>query len=225
MSELGVIVAIPSTGKVRTEWSLMFRDLAMPMSVSYAIRTVIGKDVVEARNLAVQDALEKDAEYLFFLDSDVLVPRQGLHRMFYAMQKNPDWDLLTGIVTTKTTEPQPCIFKHGTHGAYWDWTFPNTFEIDACGMACALIRMETVKKMAEPWFDWPAGYNGAVWEEEGEDTYFCRKLSEIGGKLMADGGVLCGHLPDIGPPITLSESDPPIRDAAEGAFENTRVLA
>lgn len=222
---IGLITAIPSTGKVRMEWSLMFRDLAMPMSVDYAIRTVIGKDVVEARNIAVKDALEKDAEFLFFLDSDVLMPRQGLHRMFYEMRKNPDWDLLTGIVTTKTEDPQPCIFRKDTQGAFWDWTFPNVFEIDACGMACCLIRMEAVKKLSEPWFDWPSGYNGSVYEEEGEDTYFCRQLQESGGKLMADGGVLCGHLPDEGPPVTLSETDPPIRDAEDGAFEKVRVLA
>ncbi len=222
----GLVLAIPTRGTMRMEWALALRDLAMPLNCSHVIRTVIGKDVVEARNIAMKDALDLDAEYLVFLDDDVLIPPQALHRMFYLMRHNPDWDLLTGIVTTKTIQPEPCIFRKDVSGAFWDWKFPDTFPIDACGMAFCMIRLSTVKeKMSEPWFKWPKGMDEDTYREEGEDIYFCRRLQEAGGTLMADGGVLCGHLTADGKVITISEDDPPIRNADEGAFEGTRVLA
>src|SRR6266498_3657760 len=120
----GVMLAVPTRGQVRIEWALMFRDLAMPLNCSHVIRSIPGKDVVEARNIAVKEALDFDAEFLVFLDDDVLVPNQAIHRMFYELRQNPEWDLLTGIVTTKTIQPEPCIFREDVSGAFWDWAFP-----------------------------------------------------------------------------------------------------
>lgn len=222
--KIGLVLAVPTRGEVRMEWALALRDLALPLNCSHIVRTVVGTDVVSARNTAMKDALDKDAEFICFLDDDVLAPNASLHRMFYGMRQNPEWDLLTGIVTTKTVQPEPCIFRTDVSGAFWDWTYPEIFPIDACGMAFCLIRLAKVKEMPEPWFKWPKGYDGDTYREMGEDIYFCTQLREAGGTLMADGGVLCGHLTDEGKVISLKETDPPIKNAAEGAFEGTRVL-
>lgn len=220
-----VILAIPSRGSVRIEWTSMFREIKPPMNTTFTVRLIIGKEVVEARNIAVKDAIDKGTEFLCFLDDDVMVSNHTLPRMFYAMRENPDWDLITGIVPTKDIGvPVPCVYRDGVSGPFMDWVFPEVFPIDACGLAYCLIRMEKVREMPEPWFAWPKWQDGEIYREVGEDIYFTRKLKEMGGTLMADGGILCGHMKENGDIVQMREESGPIRNAAPDAFRNTRIL-
>ena len=158
------------------------------------MKIIPGRGVVEARNIAAKQALEVNAKYLLFLDDDVLLPHKTLVRFLELMENNDDWDVLTGIVPTKTDNAPPCIFKAGHPGPFWDWEFNTQFEIDLCGMACCMIRTSVLRRVGEPWFEWYRESQQGANAEEGEDVGFCRRVKEAGGTIVADGGVLCGHI-------------------------------
>lgn len=195
LESVGVLIAVPThTSKVRMEWAINFRGLVPPVNCSQVLQVIPGRSVEEARNVAAQKAVELNAKYLFFLDDDVLCPNHTLRRFIQHMEENPEWDAISAIVPTKTREAEPCIFRNGHPGPYLAWEFNTVFPVDTCGMACCLIRTEALSKMERPWFDWVRGTDGLDHYEEGEDLYFCRKLKEAGGTIMADGAVLCGHM-------------------------------
>lgn len=212
---MGLVMAVPSRGPVRVEWAINSTSIAMPMSYSTAWKIVVNEEVGHARNMCVAQAQKQKAEFIFFLDDDVLVPQHALRRLVHTMQMNPSWDLITGVYVTKTDVPEPLIFspEGTTRGTYWDWEFNTIFPISACGMGCCLIRMTAFDKVEEPWFLWRHTVNGSVHGTEGEDVYFCRKLLEAGGTLMCDGGVLCGHIDQAGRIFSLPIESPPLANA------------
>lgn len=189
----------------------MLAGIAMPVNTTQMLRIIPGRSVEEARNVAVEDALRVGASYLFFLDDDVLIPNGALRRMIHKMENEERWDLCSGIVPTKTDPPEPCVFRGHRPGAFWGWTFNKHFQIDACGMACCLIRTSAFEKVPEPWFEWKQGSDGQHSTEEGEDLGFCRKLHEAGGFMLADGGVLCGHMDTDGKVYSLDVDTAPFR--------------
>lgn len=219
-----VVVAVPTRGNVRAEWAAMLAGLAMPINMTQVLRIIPGRSVEEARNVAVASAKELGAHYLFFLDDDVLVPNQGLRRMLHKMENEPQWDLVTGVVPVKTKPPEPCVFRGHRPGPYWGWTFGEFFEVDACGMACCLIRMDAFDKVPEPWFEWKREHDGLNMNELGEDIGFCNKLRDGGGRLLADGGLLCAHMDPDGRTYMLDVDTAPFKRAGNAALREYTIL-
>jgi hypothetical protein len=206
-----VLIGVPSRGNVRVEWATMLLTLEMPVNLTYAVKIVTGETVEEARNILVQEARELETKYLFFLDDDVLVPNQTINRRVYVLENERDVDLLTGIVPVKSPGGEPCIFKEGHASSYWDWTFNERFDVDSCGMAACMIRMGAFEKVGEPWFEWIKEKKGPGHTYElGEDVGFCKKLKDAGGRILADGGILCGHIDEAGKVYTIPEDCGPI---------------
>lgn len=224
--DVGVMIAVPTKDRViRMEWATALYQLAPPMACTRVLNIYPDMPVDQARNTAVERAIKLDADFLFFLDDDVLVPNNTLRRFVQQMQLHPDWDAITAIVPTKHEERDICVFRKGEPGPFWRWDFPETFEIDFCGMAACMIRTSAFEKVEEPWFQWIRDTDGQHVFEEGEDVNFTRKLKAAGGTLMADGAVLCGHI-DLDGTIYQVASDAPCfrNESAKAALKETRPL-
>jgi hypothetical protein len=194
----GVLIAIPSRGSCRVEFAISLWGLVEPMNMTVGVRTVLEERLDDARNSLAQVAISEGAEYVFFLDDDILLPHQTLRRLVYLAQQNPEWDLLTAICTTRAHPPEPTIFneRDGQRlGAFWDWDFDTRFPITGCGLAATLVRTSAFGRFDPPWFfDSKERVVEAGTQAEEADLAFCRKLRDAGGVLMADGGILCGHI-------------------------------
>ncbi len=226
MSQADVVICVPTRGRVRIEFAVSLAGLHFPVNTTHALKIIPGLGVDEARNVAVLTAREADARYMLFIDDDVLVPPHAPRRMVSKLEQEPEWDLVTGIVPVKSEPVEPCVFRGHRPGPYWGWTFGEHFEIDSCGMACCLIRTSAFEKVAEPWFAWTRTQKGSSRDEEGEDVGFCRKLQEAGGRLLADGGVLCGHITEEGKVYQLSGEEAPFRgESAKKLLRRSTGLA
>lgn len=230
--EIGVVLGLPTRGRVRAEWAIMYRSLQGPVNGSMTTKTVLNAPVAQARQAIAEWAIDNKVQYLFFLDDDVLVPNNGLRRLIYQLDNNPDWDLITGVYVTKTdTEkvppeyPEPLVFggKQGRPGAFWDWKLDERFPIWGCGMGCALIRVSAIAKLEPPYFSWEESVDGLDSHGEGEDMYFCRKLTENGSTLMCDGGLLCGHIDNKGDIHSIPEESYPIQQADAETLKNFKL--
>lgn len=224
--DVGVMIAVPTKDRViRMEWATSLYQLAPAMACTRVLRIFPDMPVDQARNTAVLEARKLDANYVFFLDDDVLIPPNTLRRFVQQMQLNPDWDLITGIVPIKNPDRDICVFRNNEPGSFWRWDFPDTFEIDFCGMACCMIRTSAFEKVEEPWFEWLREFEGGHHFEEGEDVNFTRKLKQVGGTLQADGAVLCGHIDLDGTIYQVAADAPCFRsESAQEAMKQTQPL-
>jgi len=149
-----------------------------------------------ARRKVVEHARAHNAEFLFFIDTDVFPPLDTLAKLFAANKP-----IVTGIYYMKTFPPQPVIYKKMGSGPYYDFPVEELVEIEGAGLGCCLIKMEVFDKFEEagiPFFqeNWlhKKSDGGIVNIPVGEDHYFFIKAKELGYKIYCDTSVLCDHL-------------------------------
>ncbi len=191
-------IGIPSRGEVPIEFMIHLLQILPPLNVrlSYVIQT--GKLPAEARNLILERSIEAGAQYVWFLDDDVLFPDVTLYRLWVLMQKHPEAACITGIYGTKLTPTEPLIYADSGSGAYWDWPLGVLLPIHSAGAGCMLVNLSYVKKLTPPYFDdivrdtkIEGGRHRNLY---GQDRYFHRRLAEdAGGVIYADTGLLLGH--------------------------------
>jgi len=163
------------------------------------------------RNLAAKTALEIEAEFLLFVDDDVLVPHDGLCKLLEACEVGADvaagkavirgypfdWMVFTKFdeETGKGLETYKELPKEGV------------IEVGATGFCFTLIRTELFKKMRPPFFLTALNHT--------EDIWFYRKALEAnpGAKFVVDCSVDCGHI--LWPEVMNSENREHYREYME----------
>jgi SAM-dependent methyltransferase len=219
----GVGICVPLSGRpVPSTWAFMLAQLDAPINFNHFFNVIEGKPVDEARNMMAKWALENSLRYLFFLDEDTVPPTFALRRLIFLMENNPQMDVCGGIYFSKCDPPAPLVFKESGVGSYWDWKVGELFQIWGIGMGCTLIRTTAFEKIKEPYFltiKGDATVDGVNYGEAWtEDLYFCEKLKKAGGKVFADGSILCDHIDvNTGKVYNLPQnSKPAIRRMAVG---------
>jgi len=143
-----------------------------------------------SRCVAVKELMENDPDYILFLDSDMVFPRSLIHVL--AEDKK---DLVSGIYATKEQTPKPVLKllnkENGHYETIWSYPRGETFEVDAVGCGCLLVKTEVFKKLEEPYFLWDTQRSVS------EDIYFCRKAKEAGCQIWCDSRLECGHISDV----------------------------
>lgn len=159
-----------------------------------------GKLPAEARNAILETALRDGIEYVLFLDDDVLFPEMAIQRLWVNMAKHPEAACITGVYVSKSDPAEPLLYANEMDGAYWDWALGDLLPIHSAGAGIQIVRMETVAKIAPPWFndvivETNASTDGYLQRNTwGHDRYFHIRLREEGGGVVyVDTGILCAH--------------------------------
>ena len=153
--------------------------------------------IPDARNAACESAIAENADYLFFVDSDMDFPVETLPRL-----KAADADIACTDMWSRGWPSFRTVMRNAGLNAEGliqsvpvrDGDLPpegerGVEEVDICGMACTLIKVEFLKKFKEhfteqPWF-WTARH--------GEDATFCFNAKSIGATIKCDFGIVAGH--------------------------------
>lgn len=159
-----------------------------------------------ARNLIAKSAVENGADYLFFLDSDCVIPMETLKRLV-----EHDKDIVAGMYFQKSYPFAPTIYKQnqtGTFDVITDYPTNQLIKVGGVGMGCCLIKSSVLKPfMAEVHRETP---NGTVKQIEfmgfepfpqtatcraihGEDLAFCKRADEKGFEIYCDTGIKAAH--------------------------------
>lgn len=136
------------------------------------------------RERIVERAIEGNYDYLFFIDSDMCFAPEVLDRL---LSRNKD--IIGGNYHRRNIHKETVI-KFRENGQFVNKELPEgMFECASLGTGCMLIKVEVLKKMQKPYFDF--NYKG---EEMGEDVYFCLKAQDTGYKIYCDNTMDIGHL-------------------------------
>lgn len=223
---IGLVIGLPMAGRpIAPSWAVALATIQFPLNLAVGYNVVPGMEIDKARNYIVEQALERNAQYVFFLDDDVAPPSHVVQSLIYALDQDPSAVACGGIYCHKSANPTPLVYRGAGNGTFWDWEANEIFEVTGIGTGCLLIKTEIFKPnrgaltLDKPWFktvDEPAKVEGA---NEGrrvisDDLYFCNQLNARGMKILAHGGVLCLHW-DTNPMkcYMLPEDSKPLRKA------------
>lgn len=126
-------------------------------------------------------AVELDAEYALWLDSDMVFPATTAVRL---MSHNEP------VVAANYVRRQK-PYKGVAYETIGDWENPLSFDVQdelvpvaGIGMGCILTKVSIFKELSKPWFDfqWSPESNDFL----GEDMYLCQKIANAGYTVKVD---------------------------------------
>lgn len=164
----------------------------------------------DARNMLAETFLESDTEWILWLDSDMVFPRETLVSLFNVAEKTGS-KMVTGIYYQRKGLNYPVLWSRGdelesgnktgvmspraaTNKYVGTFVFPHKdkkepFKVHAAGFGCVLIHRSVFEVLQRPWFQFIKGVCS-------EDFYFFINAKEAGFELWADPTLDLGHIGD-----------------------------
>lgn len=153
--QLRILVGVPMTGLLRSEWVLARYGQVIPCNWSQ-IDCIQWLDqysplrfsVADARNMIACQAVENNVEWLFFIDHDVVLPPVTLLRLNdYMMDgKVP---IIAGLYFTRSVPSEPLVYRGRGNGYFAQWKLGDKVWVDGHGMGCTLIHVSILKVLYE----------------------------------------------------------------------------
>lgn len=154
-----------------------------------------------AREQAAKMALERECDYLFMIDDDMISPDDLFEKLY-----RHNVDIVAPLAFTRNYPHKPVMYStlEGYDTVSQKPYFSNTViykypkdklvECDAVGFGAVLIKCEVLKKMPTPYF--------MSTNATGEDILFCYNAKKVGARVFMDTATKLGHL---GAPICVDE--------------------
>lgn len=191
-----ILIAVPCMDMVSARFAQSLTTLKKVGQCTVSF--LIGSLVYDSRNKLAGLAMQMEADYIMWFDSDMVFRPDTLERMMDVMDKNPDIDILSGLYVRRGAPFTPVIFSKlevNEHGEL-DWddvvNIPDEpFEVAGCGFGCVLMKTDCLYEIASK-------ENGGMWftpiAGAGEDCAFCIRARESGYKIWCDPRIELGHM-------------------------------
>lgn len=139
-------------------------------------------------------ALKEKADYVLWLDSDMVFPSDLLVDLMKDIEGR---DIVTGIYHMRRAPFRPVIYKTLKQGMvpaenvsehYDDYPKDGLFKVDGCGFGCVLMRAGVLQSVVDKYHELFAPLPGY-----GEDLSFCVRARGCGYEIWADPKIQLGH--------------------------------
>lgn len=148
-----LLIATPTTGLVRMEWVAARYGQIIP--VNWSMVTVnqfinafvpLRYQVADAQNLIVKEVIERDFEWLFFLEHDVVIPPDCFIRVnqYIRSEKVP---VVSGLYFTRSRPSEPLIFRGRGTSFYANWKPGELVWADGVPTGCLLVHVGILREM------------------------------------------------------------------------------
>lgn len=188
-----ILIAIPVYQHAQIECMAAVYDLDIPKKVETKLAFSRGYTVVMARNNLVHYSLGEKFDYTFWIDSDIIVPKDALKRLLKL--KAP---IATGWYCKKIPGQQITELYQAQNGEMrniLEVKPDGPLPVGACGFGCTLVNNEVFREVGtELWFEYVQQPKGPICSE---DLFFCLKAEKKGFKIVADSMLRCGHIGQV----------------------------
>jgi len=185
-----ILIAVPCMDQVPAPFcqSLATLNRVGECLVAFQISSLI----YTARDELAKKAIELEADYVLWLDSDMVFNPDTLQRLIADKEKG---DIITGLYHRRVSPFSPVAFSKleivGDHAESEGITeIPeDLFEVEACGFGCVLTPTSVFIDVASKF--------GKVFIPEsncGEDISFCWRARQCGYKIICDPTIQLGHV-------------------------------
>lgn len=185
------LVAVPCMDQVDSRFA---QCLAMLEKVGdVAVSFSIGSLVYQSRNRLATEGMRMGADYILWLDSDMLFPADTLKRLLSDREKG---DVVTGLYFRRTPPFTPTLFEtleiSDEGKAHSDFVYlpkDDVFEVAGCGFGCVLTPVPVVMDVLAKYHTCFDPIGGV-----GEDLAFCFRARQLGYKVVCDQTLTLGHV-------------------------------
>jgi predicted O-methyltransferase YrrM/GT2 family glycosyltransferase len=167
-----------------------------------------GANISKVRNELVTRFLDQpDSEWLLFLDSDMVFPKDTIVRLL-AAAKHSDVKVISGLCVMVTDMgPIPTLYQFdnvedsdGITRVMFDYPDNAVVQVAATGAACLMVHRSVIESMQEA-----AGGSPYAWFQEctmarkgtthwvSEDISFCLRANDLGHSVFVDCTLEIGH--------------------------------
>lgn len=178
-----VLIAMPTAKYIETNTFLSVYNLNTK-GIETSFIAVEGYSVDTSRNVLVKEAKTTGADYILWVDSDMILPKDALERLIAH-----NVDVVSGAYAFKDINSQDLIAFSIDNKRMPLTSIDGLTEVGGIGFGCCLTKTDVFDKIEFPYF--------VFGEDYGEDIYFCRKVREKGIKIYLDPDVKCGHIGKI----------------------------
>jgi len=191
------LIAVPCMDYLEADFIECLTDMLIAYKGEVDVKYLKASLIYDARNQLVKYAREKGGyDYVLWLDSDMTFEPDLLDKLLADIEGK---QAVTGLCFGRRPPFNPCIYKEldvKTEGKlitpyrviYEDYPRDSVFEVEACGFACLLMRMDVLEAMGiygVPFFP-VAGL--------GEDLTFCWRARKLDIKFYCDSRLKIGHI-------------------------------
>ena len=190
-----VMICVPMLSTVPAEFFESMMNLQKPKDTLVAWE--VNSLVYTARASLAQSAFKSRADYILWLDSDMVFNHNILLKLLQDIQGK---QFVCGLYFKRVLPVYPMIAK----SVHWDLTdkgvehkveiykdYPDKmFEIEACGFGCVLMQTKLIYDMAQHYGTNPFEPLPGL----GEDYSFCWRLKNMGIKMYCDPTIKLGHI-------------------------------
>ena len=159
---------------------------------------IYGQQVDHARTLLVQHALQKEADYILFIDDDIIPPVDGLCKLLEIITNNNDIGAVSGDYYLKGSpsysvhlqlDKKTGIVTELEKISNQNELIENNWLI---GFGFVLIKLDFFKQARQPWFKCHTKNNKEM--DINEDAHCTELLFENGYKVLIDRTIQCLHV-------------------------------
>jgi len=190
-----LLLAVLYTKFVETECWISLFNFIRPADIQIEIRTYSKYSVAQGRNIAAKDAMNDGFDFIFFVDSDQILPRDTLIKL---LSIEGDVRLAWTIMNVGSPDTNIAIYNNEKRhfGFHTIETLPkeNVFEADGGGLAVSLIKTDIFTIMEYPYFRFIEYANGELLSE---DLNFCLTIKRLGKSIKCDPTLKAGHIKHI----------------------------
>lgn len=186
------LIAVPCMDQVPAQFASSLAMLQKTGEVAVAFN--VGSLVYTSRNQLALRAINMGADYVFWLDSDMMFEPDTLERMLKTCEEK-NIDFLSGLYFRRVAPFTPVLFDtlEMTENEC-KWTEPkdipdDIFEIGGCGFGCVLMKKDVLFMTLAEHKDMFTPMNGV-----GEDLSFCWRARQSGFKIYCDPAISLGHI-------------------------------
>ena len=155
----------------------------------------MGSLIYTSRNALATQAIQIDADYVLWLDSDMVFEPDLLERMAGVLREN-NLDILTGLYFRRVPPYTPVLFDtleiRDDQTCMWtEFTeIPNhLFKVGGCGFGCIFMKTDAFYDVQSKF-----GNMFAPFGSTGEDLAFCWRARQCGYEIWCDPTIICGHV-------------------------------
>ena len=195
-----ILLAVPCMNQVPVDFMLSLMRLKLPGQTQLAIER--NSLIATARNNLFFKAADQGYDWIFWLDSDMVIEPDTLLKLIETAEQGHDY--VTALTFTRKFPCQPTICSelhwsiagdHYYHGCtyYTDYPKDAVFPIAAAGCACLLMKTDLGKRVIDKYGIAPFDRLPCI----GEDYSFCWRLNQLGIEMMCDSRVKPGHVGEL----------------------------
>lgn len=200
-----ILIAIPCMDTVPVPFAESLLNLDKPEGTKVCFKA--GSLIYDARNLLSLTAIEHGFDYVLWLDSDMVFPRDTLTRLLDDVSRS-HMDMVSGLYVKRTMPTKPVIYyqieppKPNAQGIpeiqiceWMNYPKDEVFAIAGCGFGCVLT---SVKLLKDVWDRYGPAFAPYPWA--GEDISFCYRVEQMYREkkehqyIFCDSRIKCGHV-------------------------------